>query len=103
MRKGRDPIRHALVMIVKDFRDAGVHENDLIRAEILAAAKQALDAEDAVVPCAAAEDGNVMLADAAGIFRWIFKAIGVDHRDQRIQETLYGRIERALAEVLADH
>jgi hypothetical protein len=89
-------------MIVKGLRKAGVTAADAIRTEVLAAAKEALEGEGSVERATGGDDPGATLAEAAGFFLLIFRAIGADHREQRVQETLLVRIECALAEVLAD-
>ena len=101
MGAGKDPIRHAVEMLVKDLRKAGAIDG-AIRTEILETAKEALEGGGSVVRATDGDDPGAMLADAAGLFLLIFQAIGADHRDQRVQETLFSRIECALTEVLAD-
>src|ERR1700758_178388 len=102
MGAGKDPIRRAVEMLVKDLREGGAIGDAAIRTEILEAAKEALEGGGSVVRATDGDDPGAMLADAAGLFLLIFQAIGADHRDQRVQETLFSRIECALAEVLAD-
>src|SRR5262249_51949696 len=99
---GNDPIRHAVEMIVKDLRKAGVTGFDAIRTEVLGAAKEALEGEGSGGRATGGDDPGATLSDAAGIFLLIFQVIGADHRDQRVQETLFVMIECAVAEVLAD-
>jgi hypothetical protein len=98
----KDPIRHAVELIVKGFRTAGVTDSGTIRAEILESAKEAFETGGSMTRKADLHGRDMTVVDPAGMFRLVFRAIGSDHYDQRVQETLFGRIERDVTEVLAD-
>jgi hypothetical protein len=97
-----DPIRLAVEVIVKGLRTAGLTDGGMIRTEILESAKEALETGGLVMQKADAHGQDMSVVDPAGMFDLVFRAIGLDHHDQRVQETLFGRIERVLTEVLAD-
>ncbi len=99
-----DPIRYAVELISYGLRRAGITDSGIIRAEILESAKEAL------------EKGGIRLTHTSDFYTarrywrsippaclaWPSERSSLLSNDQRVQETLFVRIERVVTEVLAD-
>jgi hypothetical protein len=99
-----DKIRAALRLLVQFHREVrGMTDPEEIRGRILEYAREAFDDKDARVAGTMEVDGVIEpTVTTPELFRLVCDHEGLDWRDQHQQEAAYARIERTLADVLAN-